>query len=333
MELIFPWVLYIGLPVVIILPFLKFKNKDTFKKGKKVANVGLVEETSYYKKLMRRYKFFSALALTGLLLAIGVCFVMMSRPVEVETINEEIRNRDIFLCMDISSSVDELNLEICEEIRDVVKKLDGERIGITIFNAKSVLLVPLTTDYDYILKTLDDLEKSLEMSLASFSGNDFDYDSAVYNYKYEGTLSDYGSSFIGDGLASTLFNFPDLEENKERTRLIIFTTDNELNGTPVVTLEQATDLCAENDVKVYAVAPDNIVDEELFKECIESTGGEYYRASEEGVFDELVSDIEKTDASVMEKIHTIITDKPEALVICLVVCMGVYFLFSRKVKL
>ena len=69
--------------------------------------------------------------------------------------------------MDISSSVDELNVELCAKLKEVVRRLDGERFGITIFNAKSVLLVPLTNDYEYVLGTLDKLEKSFEVSFIS----------------------------------------------------------------------------------------------------------------------------------------------------------------------
>ena len=335
MELVSPWVLYIGIPVIIILPFLRLKQKDQYQKGNKVANTGFIEETPYYKKLLKQYKILRMAALSFLLLAVAICFFMISRPAEIETVTPEIHNRDIFLCLDISDSVDQLNLEICDELKNVVEQLDGERFGITIFNGKSILLVPLTTDYEYVLDTLDDLKAAFEFSIAKESMDLTleDYTSVLYNYKYEGTLCDYGSSFIGDGLASCLYNFPDLKENDERSRLIIFATDNDLNGTPIVTVDEAAALCAKNDVKVFAIAPDFIVDEDSFKKAMESTGGGYYRASTAHAFDNLIEDIEKTETSVMEEVKTIITDKPEGLFICLVVFMSIYFIFSRKVKL
>lgn len=343
MELVFPWMLYIGIPVVLILPFLGFKRRDKFTKGNKVANTGFIEETDLYKKLMNRYKIFSAVALLFLLVAIGVSFVLMARPSKIETITRENRNRDIFLCMDISSSVDELNLAMCDEIRGVIKDLEGERVGISIFNAKSVLMVPLTTDYEYVLEIIDNLEASFEESFIMYDyyygdGNytyedvaNIDYD--LYNYKYEGTLSDEGSSFIGDGLASCLYSFPDMEEDPDRTRLIIFTTDNELNGTPLVTVDEATDLCKKHNVKVFAVAPENAVDEENFKSNIEKTGGKYYRNTTPGAFDDLVKEIKKTEASVIVETKLLFYDQPQALFIVLVAVLGVYFVISRKVKL
>ncbi len=328
MELVFPGVLYIGIPIVILFPFLKWKKEEKYREGKKVANTDFIEATPLYQKLLKQYKLFCNMTLVCLLGAILVCVIMIARPATIEKISPEIHNRDIFLCMDISDSVDELNLEVCDKLRDVVKRLNGERFGISIFNGQSVLLVPLTTDYNYVLDTLDKLEDSFKDNLGLPTNSDIDR-----YYKYEGTLADYGSSFIGDGLASCLYSFPDLKEDTERTRLIVFTTDNELNGTPLVTLDEAAGLCAKNNVKVFAIAPDNIVDEDAFEDAIERTGGEYYQAADKGVFEDLVEQIENTEASKMQEEKTIIRDQPKVFFIVLVMLVSCYFLLGRKVKL
>lgn len=342
MELIFPWVLYIGIPILIILPLFGFKKKDRFKKGSRVANTNQVENTELYKKLMRKYKIFCAFALVALLIAIGCSFVIMARPAKLETKNQEIHNRDIFLCMDISGSVDQLNLDMIEELRGVIRDLEGERVGITIFNAKSILLVPLTTDYAYVLGIMDELEKSFKESIKLseyYQGNVVDtsflytFDYEAYNYKYEGTLSEYGSSFIGDGLASCLFNFPDIRENKDRTRIIIFTTDNELNGTPIVTVKEATDLCKKYGVKVFAISPKNIVDEKNFKADIEKTGGRYYNNTDTGVYKSLVDEIKGTEASSLVVTRTFVFEHPQLFFVILVVAEGLFVILSKRMKL
>ncbi len=337
MEIVAPWFIYVGVAVVCVLPFLKIKAREAYKKGKKVANAHYTREIPFYKKLWKKYRTYCYLAMGSLLLAIAAGFVLLARPADIRTINPTIHNRDIFMCMDISDSVDELNISICDELRKVVKELDGERFGISIFNGRSVTLVPLTTDYDYVLQTLDKLEASFRAS-KEVEAEDFVYDFysdtyQTYYYKHNGTLSDYGSSFIGDGLASCLYSFPDLKENGERSRMIIFTTDNELNGTPIVTVEEAAGYCKKNGVKVFGVVPDDIVDEESFKQAMLSTGGGFYNATKSKSFDNLISDIEQTDASVMEESKTIVTGKPEASFLCLLVCVGLYFLFARKAKL
>jgi hypothetical protein len=200
-----------------------------------------------------------------------------------------------------------------------------------------VLLVPLTNDYQYIMDTLDSMKVSFEDSIKR-SDWDFNYDQidwAAYYYKYEGTIAEEGSSFIGDGLASALYSFPDLENNDERSRMIIFTTDNELNGEPYISVEDAAALCKKNDVKVFAIAPENVTDESTFKRAMEGTGGGYYKATSSKVYKQLVEDIKKTETSLagIKKTETIITDKPEALFIWMLICMGVYLVISRKLRL
>ena len=334
----FPWVLYSGLILVIVLlllNLLKWKKKDTYKEGNKVTNTSFLEETPYYKQLYKKYKIYCSVSLISLIFAILMCSVLLARPAMVQTENPEIHNRDIFLCMDASNSVDQLNIEIVDKLKDVVKKLDGERFGITIFNGKAVLLVPLTTDYDYVLDTLDKLEESMKYSLTLTEGNyDIDnVDYSLYYYKHNGTLVDNGSSFIGDGLASCLYNFSDLEENTDRSRLIVFTTDNELNGTPFVSLQEAAELCKKNDVKVFAITPDNVVDKEEFQAAIESTDGKFYEVSDKKTFQKLVDDIEKTETSAMEEVKTIYIDRPQLFFTLLLLFTMIHFIVSRKVKL
>lgn len=337
MELMHPWAIYIGIPLAIIMTFFTIKKKDVFQKGKKVANTNFLEDTPLYKKLLWEYRIFSALSLICLWLSLAVAIIMIARPVNVDVVTTDLRNRDIFICMDTSDSVDELNLEIVGELKEVVKELDGERFGITIFNGKSVLLVPLTTDYDYVLETLDKLEASLKYNLYGYYGSSLE-DMAIADYKYTGTLWEdgRGSSFIGDGLASCLYNFPDLKANDDRSRLIIFTTDNELNeitGTSFVTLEDAAALCTANDVKVFAVTPEHFSDPVTFQNAINNTGGKHYAYTSDKIFDQLLDDIRLTGTTVMQDSKIIITDKPEALFICMLVFMSMYFIFSRKVKL
>lgn len=336
MELIFPWVIYIGIAVVGVLGFISFTKKHKYKAGKKVANSSLLMETGVYKSLLGRYKLLRVLVVVLLLASVSVAFVMLSRPASIETIIYKESNRDIMLCLDISDSMDDLNNEICEELKDMVKHLDGDRFGITIFNAKAIELVPLTSDYEYVIDTLDQLGKAFEYS-SNTSAMDFifDYytfDYATYYYKYEGTLSDYGSSFIGDGLATSLFNFSDLYDNPDRTRLIVFCTDNELNGTPLVTVSEATDLCRKNNVQVFALYPDKTVDIPEFVADIEKTGGEAFRGESRHGMDDLIDAIEATDTSDIIEEKTVETDKPEMLFIALVTLLGLYFVVCKRLK-
>lgn len=336
-KILNPWVFAIAAVVIVLLIVLKFSfKKEALKDQRKVANTASVEDTPYYKKLKRKYNIYRCISLSSLLVAMAAAFVMLSRPVTVDVVNPTVHNRDIFLCLDISDSVDEVSLELCDELKKIVAGLDGERFGITMFNARSVLLVPLTTDYSYVNEELDLLKKVFKQNI-KLAENDYyptaDFDWYLYNYKYEGTLCDYGSSFIGDGLASCLYSFPDLEKNKDRTRIIIFATDNDLNGTPIISVEDACALCAKNNVKVYAIAPNNVVDEDTFKQSIESTGGEYYRAKDKSMIKGIVSSIEATEASELEDPKIIITDQPVIMFIIILVAVAISFITGRRIRL
>ena len=340
MELVNPWVLYILIPLVlglIIFSFIKFKRKQKFGKGTKVTESEYITETPYYKSIVAEYKFLKVSIFAVLIVAISVSMFLLARPSEKQMIEPEINNRDIFLCMDVSDSMDELNLAICEQLIDIVKNLHGERFGITIFNARSVLLVPLTTDYDYVINTLEDLKKAFEYSCSTSFDHLFnwssDYDYKVAYYKYEGTLCDYGSSFIGDGLASCLYNFSDLKENPERSRLIIFTTDNQLNGVPTISIEDAAKYCEKNNVKVFSLVPTTIENEASFKPAMESTGGGYYKSNDKKMVTKMLNDIKATNLSVMKDVKMVCIDKPNTLFVILVVLVSLYVILCKRIKL
>ena len=126
MDLVCPAVLYIGVLCAILLLFLNRKKKTEYIDGTKVANTAFVEETEYYKKLWKRYRCLRAVALAGLWLSMIACLFLLARPAKMQTIHPQLHNRDIFMCIDVSNSVDELNLDICRELKNVVKELDGE---------------------------------------------------------------------------------------------------------------------------------------------------------------------------------------------------------------
>ncbi len=332
MELMYKWVLYIGIPLLVILPFVVLGRRKNFRDSIKAANVSYVKDDPRFKRKTIVYKLLSVFALICLWAAIAVSFVMISRPVEVKTVSKTLRNRDIFLCLDISDSMDELNNNICDDLKKLVKGLDGERFGITMFCGKTVVLVPLTTDYDYVLGEIDKLQKSFEQSTSYWEWAD-DFDLEAYEYKYAGTLSDYGSSLIGDGIAGCLFAFPDLRENTDRARIMIVTTDNEVYGEQIVTVSEATDLCKKYGVKVFALGPDYVVDEASFKKDIEKTGGQFYRIQNKNAIEDVIDAISVTDASDTQEIQTFITDKPVLLFYILLICTGLYFVSARKVRL
>ena len=319
MEMIFPYALYIGVPVLIGIIFVRLKKRG-FTRGIKVVNTKVIRNTPLFNKLLKRYQFFVRMVLALSVLCILVSLVLLARPAKTEIIKPEQNNRDVFLCMDVSTSVNEINEKLIPDLKKMVTELAGDRFGIAIFNTTEVVLVPLTDDYEYVLETLDTLEKVFRGKLVNSSMS--------LAYLTDGiTLGNEtrGSSLIGDGLAACIYNFPNL--NEERSRSIIFTTDNELEGTPYLTLSEAASLCANNSIVVYGIAPKEIdatykTDEASdFKAAVEKTNGKLYIQSKNGTVSGIVDSIKELRASESQGLPLVKkTDLPEVPFVCLVLC-------------
>lgn len=337
MELEYPWVLYIGIPIIIILLFIKLRKGSKYKDGKKVANTKYVKEIPYYKRVIKKYKFFSYCIKFVCIVCIILSLVLLSRPIIIDTYDEPKYSRDIFLCMDVSTSVDELNKEVIDNYKNIIKSLKNERFGIVIFNTSPVLLVPLTDDYEYIIEVLDNLSKAFDArSNLDSSGDDYLY---LMRYISSGTIvgnEERGSSLIGDGLASCVYNFSNLEEDKEKARSIILSTDNDLQGTPTVTLEEAAKISKSNNITVFGIAPEKIDEEDKaeFKEAVEITGGEFFTETSSGTVSSIVNSIDQKAKSLVKgQKQSRKIDKPEVPFIVLIVSLFVLFMLDKKVKL
>lgn len=299
MELMYPFVILVIIVILIFVLVIKNKKDDKYKNGIKVANTQYIKSIPYYKEIVKKQKFFSAIVICFAIISIIFSSILIARPVTSKVTEETKYSRDIFLCMDVSTSVNDLNENLVSTLKDTVKNLQGDRVGISIFNTSSTLIVPLTDDYDYVLDTLESLQKALKVNNeADYKNEDFYY---LQQYIRAGTLvgnPERGSSIISDGLASCVYNFPDLNEN--RSRIIIFSTDNEMSGEPIITLSEAANLCKEKNITVYPIAPSSVrkTDLEGLKNVAEVTGGEVYTETTSNTTTSIVKNINEKAKSV-----------------------------------
>lgn len=303
MAIRYPIIIFVIIGMIIACVFFFKKKQATYKTGTKIANTSYIKENPYYKEKLKRYQLLSNLLKGTCLLSIVLSSVLLSRVSKVDSVNNDQYKRDIFLCMDVSSSVDELNHEVVDKIKEIVNSLKDERFGISIFNTTSVTLAPLTNDHEYILEVLDKIKASYEAQ-DKMDFNDEDY-FEVRNYIINGTLvgSDKrGGSLIGDGLATCVYNFPNLDEDKERTRIVILTTDNELYGTPIVTLDEAATIAKQKNVKLFGISTEVIKDKDLkdFENAAKKTGGKLFRQDKKAV-SEIIKSIEKESKSLIKE--------------------------------
>ncbi len=358
MELMYKEVVYVGggalAAALLILVLVYRKSKYQFLTGTKAANTSRIRSSKLYKTLTVRYLALSVVMIISLIGGIGSAIVLAARPYKTDDVVSGVRKRDIILCLDVSYSLYDLNSELTDYLKGVVAGLEGDRFGVSIFNTSSVTYVPLTDDYDYIIDRLDDLNEYFAMQKEYFENYYTVYDDErlipdnmidryreltdKLDYFEAGTLYDNwyrGSSLIGEGLGTALYSFPYLNDS-DRTRVIIMSTDNELNvfGKEIINLQEASEYCRKNKVTVFGIFPseEKFYEPETynyasclngFKSAVETTGGKFYIRTRSQSVSEIVKDIQKQEAMLVKVVMTRQTmDLPEIPFIILIICLA-----------
>lgn len=211
MELMYPIAIIICLICIVVIILWNKKHKDQYSSGKKIANTRFVKETEYYKKKIRKYKILSNTLKILCVIMIIITGILIARPVTIQDKYEDKYNRDIIISLDISLSENEVNLEIIDKFEKIISSLEGDRIGIVVYNTAPLLYCPLTEDYDYVMERLNTLKEQMIMALENNSY------SPPMTYQVDGedeltiwyggvglNAAEKGSSLIGDGLARSI---------------------------------------------------------------------------------------------------------------------------------
>ncbi len=358
MTLKHPIILTAGILLLVIAAgvaaFLRRRRGSTYRGGVLAAGTEAVRRLPEYIRRRNLFRFLSVLLALSLAGAAVCTLLLIARPYKTETVTSGVKKRDIFLCLDVSYSIYELNYQLVDSLEEVVAGLEGDRFGISIFNTSTVLFCPMTDDYDFVISRLEELKEYFRLQeeyMKLFGDYEYlyeipDADMERY-YELEQLLNDTeagtlinnhrrGSSLIGEGLAACLYSFPGLDEDMERTRCIIMSTDNSQQALskPLVELKEASQICAKNDVTVYGVFPEMQVFDSMddgmdydtclreFKQCVELTGGTFYLAGEKTSVSDIVAGIQRKEAlAVAEVTVTKETDQPAVPYILLLVML------------
>lgn len=333
MELRYQFIFLIGIVIGAGLLFVTFFKDSSYRGGKKIASLSGIEDSAYFKRKKIIYGILSGLLTGTYIFTILVSFFLLAMPYTTKKEKEEAYKRDIMLCMDVSTSVDELNVKLVDELKQTVNELKGDRFGIVIFNTSGVLIAPLTDDYEYINNMLEEIRVAFEKK-GDYSSDDWHFNS---DYFIAGTLVGNEtrlSSLIGDGLATAVYDFPDLDE--DRKRVVIFSTDNDLAGDPIYTLDQAADLCVQHNVTVYGIGTKLMNDrnEQEMKAAVEKTGGAFFKEEEAGTVDSIVDNISKETKNLVEG-KTYIREIPWVKIPIIILCIsfGLQIVLARLMKL
>jgi len=315
MGLIFWWMPPVLLVVVAVAAVLVVRrrrgDRDRLRRlGTPVAHGERLTRLPVYRRLVARYRLVLIATLVALVGLGGVAALLASRVSSVDVVEPPSFKRDIVLCLDVSGSMTEVDSQIVETFGRLAEGLDGERIGLSLFDSSSVTAFPLTDDYDFVRTQLELYRQS------------FDTVGEEGTRYWSGTDLGEGASLIGDGLASCVLGFDDDGEST-RPRSVILATDNYVNGEALVTLPEAGQLATDRDVRVYALNPadystDAVADQVAteLKTTVEATDGAYYALDDDTSVASIVEQIDAREAGLFTGARRlVVTDDPVGLAI------------------
>lgn len=351
MELMYPGVIVVIIICLILgiaIYTIKLNKKRKYTNGKKIANTQYIKETKYYKDKIREYNILINTVKILSIITILITAILIARPVTIQNKSEDKYNRDILMGLDISTSQSEVNLELIKKFKEVIPKIQGDRIGIVLYNTAPMVYCPLTDDYDYINECFEIIEKQLQLSIENNGNPPVTYkedgiETPTIWYGGVGTDSQFrGSSLVGDGLAGTIYSFPNLKTDIERTRIIIFATDNDVAGTETLSLSEACKLCKQYNINLYAYGPTTKMnpytsDEKIasYKKDVEqSANGKFYTGDLNQMTTNIVNEIKETKTSLLKTSKkTYVTDHPEVFFIAIIIIFSISTLIEKRIKI
>lgn len=235
------------------------------------------------------------------ILALAFFIIAMAKPrsTEVSTRSSSTQGIDIVLAIDVSASMlaRDLKPNRLDALREVaaefIKGRPSDRIGLVVYAGESFTLTPVTSDKAVVLHALEELE---------------------YNNVLEtGTA-------IGMGLATSVNR---LKDSNAKSKVIILLTDG-VNNSGFIDPKIASELALEYGIKTYtiglgsngmALSPVGIlsngqfqygmakveIDEALLMEIAQTTGGKYYRATDNEKLEEIYEEIDSLEKTEIEE--------------------------------
>jgi len=225
------------------------------------------------------------------ILALVILIIVIARPQSTDNWqSSNTEGIDIMMTLDISTSMlaEDLKPNRLEAAKDVAASFingrPNDNIGLVVFSGESFTQCPLTTDHTVLLNLFKDIQS--------------------------GMIND--GTAIGLGLANAVSR---IKDSKAKSKVIILLTDGSNNmgeiapvtasqiaktfGIRVYTIGVGTKGTAPYPFKTaFGVQYQNIpvdIDEPTLKEIASTTGGEYFRATDNESLKEIYSEIDKME--------------------------------------
>lgn len=313
MELKWPWlvVVLVLLVVALLAVWLRSRWGSRPAGASYVAHATRLRALPRYRTLVQRRRMLGTFGSLAALVACVGGIVLGGRVQETQVINRDEATRDIVLCLDASGSSAPWNGEVADEYLTIVDELDGDRVGLTVWNNVAISKVPLTDDYEVV-------RDQLRAAKEAFEGWDEILPSEEFGDYTAGTFIDDGteqSSLVGDGLASCVQRFDRLDE--DRGRALVLATDGEQRGRGVFDLGEAADYAAEAGVVIHVIAnpgePSEDGDLAGLQAAADQTGGTFSELGTGGTAEDVVDRINDLETTKIERPPLVQTlDRPRA---------------------
>jgi Ca-activated chloride channel family protein len=234
------------------------------------------------------------------LLALAAVITAMARPQieDISTRTKTTKGIDIVMAIDVSSSMLARDLRpnrlaaLKQVASEFIRQRPNDRIGLVVYAGESYTKTPITSDKEIVLSSLRDI---------------------TYGQLNDGTA-------IGMGLATSVNR---LKESKAISKVIILLTDG-VNNAGFIEPQTAADLAIEYNIRTYtiglgtngnALSPIGYnadgsfrygmrqveIDEALLEEIAKSTGGQYFRATDNEKLEEIYDEINKLEKTEIEE--------------------------------
>ncbi len=234
------------------------------------------------------------------LLALTAIIVAMARPQteDISTRTKTTKGIDIVMAIDVSSSMLAKDLKpyrlaaLKKVAADFINERPNDRIGLVAYAGESYTKTPITSDKSIVLRALDEI---------------------TYGQLNDGTA-------IGMGLATSVNR---LKESKALSKVIILLTDG-VNNSGFIEPQTAAELAVEFGIKTYtiglgtngnAMTPiaynadgsfrygmrEVEIEEDLLKSIAATTGGQYFRATNNKKLEAIYEEINKLEKTEVEE--------------------------------
>ena len=285
------WLLLV-LPAVILWYFFTWRKAQPELKMSSLSSFS--KQKSFLSLIYPMLFVFRIFAMTLIIFGIA-----RPQTVDVSTRTKTNNGIDIVMAIDVSSSMlaQDLKPDRLSALKRVaatfVDDRTSDRIGLVVYAGESYTKTPITSDKSIIKGALREIS-------------------------YQGLIED--GTAIGMGLATSVNR---LKDSRAKSKVIILLTDG-VNNSGFIDPKIATELAVEFGIKTYtiglgsngtALAPVGIlpngefqyaltkveIDEALLKEIASSTGGIYFRATNNKKLEEIYEEINKLEKSEVEE--------------------------------